>query len=444
VNIQEKKLENSRMEITVEVPAEFIEQEYEKVFVKIQKTAKIDGFRPGKAPLAMVKTKFADRADGDVVENVVKESYFAAVKEKNLSPISYPAFDFDKLERGRSFTFKAAFDVPPTLTLGNYTGIDVEERVCEITDLDVNEEIESLREQHAVMSKKDDGKAAEKGDVVKIKIRRIDNVAPEAVDSLDWRDVTVLAGQRSESYEFDSYVIGMNVGDEKTVTMTYPEDYQYKSVAGQTQTYTIKAEEIQNRELPALDDEFVKDLGTYESVADMKIKIRENLEKMVSQKGRGEAKSEILKKIVEGSTFDIPGSMIEEETQAIFNRLCQRLGYQAESIDQIAPFFGLKGDDLKVKLAEEAGQSVRTSLAVNEITKKEAFKVTEEQYAKAVKEMSVSMNRSEEELRTMIEKSDARSRIESEIVYDSAIDFLYEKSNIRKLAPVSLKEFAKN
>ena len=329
------------------------------------------------------------------------------------------------------------------MTLGSYTGISVEERSCKITDADVAEEVESLREQHATLSKKEEGKPVEKGDIAKIKVKRIDNVAADAAGSVDWRDVTVLAGQHTEDYEFDIHVIGLNIGEEKTVTVKYPDDYQYKSVAGQKQTYILKVEEIQKRDLPALDDEFAKDLGTYVSVDDMKAKIREGLEKMVEQKARGEAKADVLKKIVENSTFDIPASMIEEETKVIFGRLGQKIGFQAESFEQIAPFFGMKGDDLKAKLGEEAVQSIKTSLAVGEITKKETLKVTEEQYTKAVAEMAVNMKRSEEELRAMIEKSNARSRVESEILYDSAIEFLYEKSKIKKLSPVKLKEFVK-
>jgi trigger factor len=444
VNIQEKKLENSRMEITVEVPADLIEKEYESSFIRIQKSAKLDGFRPGKAPLAMVKARYQDRADQDVVENIVKDNYFEAIKEKSLSPISYPTFDFGKLTRGQNFTFKAAFDVAPTMTLGSYTGIAVEERTCTISDLDVNEEIESLREQHAIISKKEDGKPVAKGDIAKLKVKRIDHVAPEAAEALDWRDVSVLAGQHQEDYEFDAHVEGMNVGEEKTVSMTYPADYQYKSLAGQTQKHVIRVDEIQKRELPAVDEDFVKDLGTYESVADMKAKIRVDLEKLISQKGRGEAKSEILKKIVEGSSFEIPQTMIDEERESIFKRLCQRIGFQAQSIDQIAPFFGMKAEELGAKLSDEAAQSIKTSLAVGEITKKEELKVSEEQYSKAIAEMSVSMKRSEDELRTMIEKSQSRARVESEILYDAAIEFLYEKAKVKKLSPVALKEFVKN
>ena len=425
MNIQEKKLENARMEITVEVPAERISDEYEKVFKKIQKTAKLDGFRPGKAPLDRVKLRYKEHADQDVVENVVKDSYMEAIREKDLHPMSYPKFSFPaQLKEGSNFTFVAVFDIPPTIELGNYKGIAVEERSCTISDLDVMEEIENIREQHATVSTKEAGQSITKGDIAKIKIKRVDNLKPELVETAEYRDVTVQAGQREDEFEFDNHVIGMNLDQEKDVTFTYPADYQYKSLAGQTQTYKVKIAEVQKRTLPELDDEFAKDLGEYESFDDMKKKTREKIEKFVSDKGRGEVKGEILKKIVDNSTYDIPESMIEEERNAVFERLCQRIGFKAESVEQIAPFFGMKPDDLSSKLKEEAIQGIKTTLAVTEITKKEDMKATEEQFNESVANIALSMKKEVKEISEMIEKNGVRSRIESEILYNNTVDFV--------------------
>jgi trigger factor len=442
VNIQEKKLENARMEITVEIPMERIAGEYEKVFKKIQKTAKLDGFRPGKAPLDMVKARFKEHADQDVVENIVKDSYMEAVREKDLHPISYPKFTFpEQLKAESNFTFVATFDTPPTIELGNYRGIAVEERQCNLSDLDVMEEIENIREKHAIVSAKEEGQSISRGDITKIKIKRIDNLKPELVDAAEYREITVYAGQREDEFEFDNHVIGMNLDQEKDVTFTYPKDYQYKSLAGQTQTFKVKIAEIQKRTLPELDDEFAKDCGEYDSLDDMKKKTRERIEKFVSEKGRGEAKGEILKKIVDNSTYAIPDSMIEEERNAVFERLCQRIGFKAESIEQIAPFFGMKPDELSAKLREEAIQSIKTTLAVTEITKKEEMKATEEKFNEAVANISVSMKKDESEIRGMIEKNGMRSRIESEILYNNAVDFVYEQAKVKKLKPESFKDF---
>lgn len=442
VNIKEKKLEKSRVEISVEIPPERIAEEYERVFVKIQKQAKVDGFRVGKAPLAMVKTRYKDTADQQVVEDVIKSTYLEAVKEKDLHPISYPAFEIpERLEAGKPFSFKATFDVPPTVDLGSYKSIAAEERQVNITELDVLEYIDSLREQKAVLSKKDETLPAEKGDVVKLKVTRIDNVAPEAIEKAAARDVSVIAGSRDDKYEFDLHVIGMKAGEEKDITFDYPKDYQYKSVAGTTQVFRIKAAEIQKRDLPALDDEFAKDLE-YADLNEMKTKIRADIENYVSQQCRGEAKAHILTKIVENSKYEIPESMIEQEKQEVFNRLCQKIGFRAESPEQIAPFFGMKAEDMHKRMLEDAEQTIKTTLAVNEIARKENLTATEEKYAEAVADIAKRMNKDTAEVLELIEKNDGRRRLESEIIYNDSVDFVYAQGKIKKLSAIPYKEFS--
>jgi trigger factor len=444
VKIQEKKLDKSRMEISVEIPPERIAEEYENVFVKIQKNAKVDGFRQGKAPLAMVKTRYKDHADDQVVEDLIKSTYLEAVKEKNLQPISYPTFDIpERLAEGKSFSYKAIFDVPPTIELGTYKSIATDERQCSVTELDVLEHIDSMREQHAVLSKKDEALPVEKGDMVKIKVKRVDNIAPEAAEAADYRDVSVLAGSRDDQFEFDNHVIGLKINEEKDVTFVYPKDYQYKSVAGQTQVFRVKIAEVQKRELPVLDDEFAKDLGEYSTLDELKKKVKEDMEKFVSEKARGEAKGEILKKIVENSTYEIPESMIEQEKKEVFNRLCQRIGYQAESPDQLAPFFGMKPEDLKNRLAEDAAQTIKTTLAVNEIARKENITPTEEKYAAAIADIAVRMKKDAAEVADIIEKNEGRKRLESEIIYNDTVDFVYAQAKVKKLSGISFKEFSK-
>jgi trigger factor len=430
------------MEISVEVTPERIAEEYEQVFVKIQKQAKVDGFRVGKAPLAMVKMRYQSTADQQVIEDVVKNTYLEAVKEKDLHPISYPAFDFpEKLEKGKSFTYKASFDVPPTIDLGNYKGISTEEKQVNINELDVLEYIDSLREQKAVLSKKDESLPAEKGDVVKLKVKRIDNVAPDAIEKTNERDVTVIAGSRDDRFEFDTYVIGMKNGEEKDVTFDYPKDYQYKSVAGTTQVFRIKADEIQKRDIPALDDEFAKDLE-YADLAEMKTKVHADIDSYVSQRTRGEAKAQILTKIVENSKFDIPESMIEQEKKEVFERLCQRIGFRAESPEQLAPFFGMKAEEINKRMAEDAEQTIKTTLAVNEISRKENLAATEEKFNEAISDIAKRMNKDASEVRDLVEKNDGRRRLESEIVYNTTVDFVYEQAKVKKLSPVSYKEFS--
>ncbi|HEY1406410.1 MAG TPA: hypothetical protein VF857_07370, partial [Spirochaetota bacterium] len=169
----------------------------------------------------------------------------------------------------------------------------------------------------------------------------------------------------------------------------------------------------------------------------------DKIESFVSEKGRGEAKGEILKKIVENSKFDIPETMVEEEKKSVVERLGQRIGYPIQSAAELAPFFGMKPEELDAKLRDEALMSVKTTLAVTEIIKKEDLKVTDEKFAEAVDDMAKRNGKTAEEIRSMIEANDARGRLDSEILYNGAIDLVYEQGKIKKEKPVPVKEFLK-
>lgn len=442
MNIKEKKLENARMEITIEVESGRMDGAYEKAFEKIQKTAKIDGFRPGKAPLALVKQKFADSAEQEAVEILVRDTYLEAVNEKDYHPISYPEFSFkEKFERGKSFTFTAQFDTPPTIELGGYRGIKTEERSCTVSDLDIMEEIESVRERMATIGEKDETQPVEKGDLAKIQYKRIDNIAADLIDATAFRDLTVIAGSRDDMCEFDPHVIGLKKGEEKDIVFTYPKDYQYTAFAGQSHTYRTVVMEVKKRILPELTDDFARVSGEFSSIDDMKVKIRERIEKFVGEKARGESKGEILRKIVEASKYEIPASIIENEKKNVFERLCQRIGYKANSIAEIAPVFGTTVEDLEAKLKSESEMSIKTTLAVTEIYKKEGLTVTEDQYETALSDMAKNAGRPIEEVKELIEKQEARSRLESEILYNQAVELVYEQAKVKKLSSVTLKEF---
>ena len=180
LNITEKKLENATMELQISVPVEKVELEYKAVFDKFKNHVKIDGFRKGKAPLNMVEARFRKEADQEVAENLLKSVFLEAVQEKQYTPIAYPRYEFEKISREEPFMFKAVFEVPPTVELGKYQGLAADEQVCEISDSDVEAEITAMRERMAKIDKKEEDALVQNGDLVKIKVKRVDDVAAAA------------------------------------------------------------------------------------------------------------------------------------------------------------------------------------------------------------------------------------------------------------------------
>lgn len=440
MKVTDKKLENARMELTVEIPVERVSDEYDRVFREIQKNAKIDGFRKGKVPLNIIEKRYYDNAGGQVAENLVKETVWEAMSEKKVAPISQPVYDFDSIQRDEPFTYRAVFETPPTVELGKYKAIPAEQRTCKITDEDVQDEIDSMREKQAESTPRaQDDARVEMGDLVSLKMARVDDVPEEETDSLEFKDYNIVVGKSREKARIDDELVGMKSGEEKDITVKYPKDYHIEEVAGQKVTYRVKVQTISEMNLPPLDDEFAKKAG-YESKDDMFQKTREYMETFVEDRTKNEARNQIVKTIIENSTFDIPETMIENEMESMFKRTQERIGLQHDNMDEFARMLGMEPEDFRGHLREDAERTVKTTLVLREIASQEELSVDEERYREVIQTLAMRNNRSEEEIEKMIEDNDSRKSIEGELLVDRALEYVYEEGKIKKLKPIPLVE----
>ncbi len=439
----EKKLENARIEIEIEVPENRVEKEYKTAFNRIQRNAKIDGFRKGKVPMNIIETRFIEMADKEVAENLLRSMYIDAVTEKNYQPVNTPEFDFQNISRGNPFEFKAVFEVMPSQEIGKYKGLTVKERTCKITDDDIKRDLENLQERNATIAKKEENNYVEKGNLVKIKLKRLDNLTPEEIEKADYKEYSILVGKSKDEPNFDKDLIGMKLDEEKEIKIKYPKDYAIKDLAGQTATYHVKIAEINTMTLPVLDDEFAKDMGEYESLQQLKDEIRNNLEKYVNEKARAETKNKLIKEIINGSTYDIPSSMVQKEMSAIFQKVQERTGYFTQDINQFTSTLGLNNEEFTAKLRTEALEHIKTTLALSEIAKTDGLRVPEEKFQEVIEAIAKRNSKPVDEIQNIINDNNSREKIESELLLDVALDFVYDNADIKKEKPLSLQEFLK-
>lgn len=442
--ISEKKHENAIVELEIEIPVEEVELEYKAVFEKIKKTAKIDGFRKGKAPVQMIEARFKEYADEEVAENLAKNTVFEAVREKELMPIMEPRFHYDKVARDESFKYKAFLELMPTVELGEYKGLKVEEAACEITDVDLASEIDIIRERTADTELLTDPEAkVENGNLVKFMLKRIDNVEPDRIEGLEYREYSIVAGKSKDDYTLDKHLLGTKVHEEKKVTIDYPESYYVKDLAGISVTYMFKVVEISAITLPELNDDFAKESG-YESLEDMNNKTREYLSNFVNNRISTDVRNALIEQILQTSTFDIPESMVFNEMYSIFEKTQERVGYRAESIDDFARVVGIDPEEFRNQMKEEALKTIKNTLVLSEISKQEEIEPTEDKYKEVLEKLSKSMGQSIEEIEKLVEENNSRSSLENDIRLESTMDFIYENAEISKLKPVPLEEFARN
>ncbi|MCL2155238.1 MAG: trigger factor [Leptospirales bacterium] len=441
--ISEKKHDNAVVELDIEIPIEVVAIEYETVFNKIQKKAKIDGFRQGKAPMHIIEKKYKDIADEEVAENLARSTFYAAIEKKEFVPIVEPRISFDTIAIDEPFKYKAVFEVMPTVELGQYTKLDTEEETCKITDNDVKKEIDVVREKYADINVLENiDTQVKNGNLARIKVKRIDNIDEGEEDKVDFKEYSIIVGKSVDEYTIDKQLIGMKKDEEKKVTIKYPKDYYIKEFAGNKITYLVNLYEINSVALPDFNDEFVKKVG-FESTDDMTTKTREYLEKYVKDKILGSVRSDLINKILEKSTFDIPESMVVNEMYSLFEKTMQRVGYKTDSIEQFAAALGLDPDEYRAKLREEAIKSIKSTLVLSEIAKKEDIQSDEEKYNELIDNISKHMGKTVEEVETLIEENKTKSSLENDIILEKAMDFIYNNANIKRFPAMELDAFIK-
>lgn len=430
------------MELQIEVPEDKIESEYTKVFERIQKNAKIDGFRKGKVPLEVIIKKFQGSADSEVAENIVRSSYMEALNEKKLYPISEPVVNFEnKIERLKPLKYTVKFDISPTVELGEYKNLSAKENECKITDQDVENEIQVLRERYATVSKKEKGEPAEKGDYVRAEIKIIDTGDKSETVDTNPKQISVIVGKGTEDYDFDNEIKGMKTDDEKEVTKKYAKDYAEKDLAGKKVKYLLKVIEINKLNLPFLDDEFAKDLGDFKTLDNVRNKIKEDFEGYAKAKAKNLVNKELINKIQESSKFDLPESMIQREMENLTNRIESNMG--GRNMEEFFSKGVIDKEDFTKRMRDEAIQNIKSTLTLLEIAKKENLKVPEEKYKDLIKSYSEKSAKNIEEIEKDIEVNSMRENIETELLLEITSDFIYDNSSIKKLKPVSFEEFKK-
>jgi trigger factor len=450
--LAEKKLENSRYEMQIEVPENKIEDEYVKVYNNLQQNARIDGFRKGKVPMDIIQKRFKGTADSDVVENIIKNTYGEALEGKDVYPINQPEFDFEKIERGKAFTFTVKFDIAPTIELSNYKNISVKEKICEITDKDVTKELDILRERHATVSLKEKDEKAEKGDKVKAQILRVDEPEDKKPDNKDEGDkeksqpvpetFSVVLYKNKSDYGFDEELLGMKTDEEKEVTKKFPKNYNIESLAGQKVKYLLKCLEVNKLTLPEPDDEFAKDLGEQSTIEELRKKMKEDMQKYVNDRAVKEVKNELIKEIIEKSVFDLPESLTVREMDRIVNNVKTNMGLGEKNIDILFQNGLLEKEKFYAQVREDAVKNIKSTLSLLEIAKKEDIKAPVDKYKEMIKSYAESNKLNTEEIEKTFEQDGTKENIETELVLGEASEFVYKNANIKK-SKVSYEEMIK-
>jgi trigger factor len=419
-----EKLEGNSGVLTVEVPVEKVNEGLDSAFKKVVKQVQVPGFRKGKMPRALFEKKFGvESLYQDALDFILPEAYANAIEETKIEPVDRPEIDIEKMEKGEALIFKATVTVKPEVKLGEYKGIEVTQLDTEVTDEDIEKEIKTLQERNAELVIKEEGQA-ENGDTVVLDFEGF--VDGEAFEGGQADNYSLELGSNSFIPGFEEQLVGLEVGGEKDVEVTFPEEYHAAELAGKPAVFKVKIHEIKTKQLPELDDEFAKDVDEeVETLEALKEKIKTRLVESKKHQAEHHVKDTVIEKAAETAEIDIPEAMIDTETDRMVQEFEQRLQAQGMTLDMYFQFSGQDKDALKGQMKEEAEKRVRINLTLEAIAKAENLEVTEEEINTEVQAMSEQYGLTAEQI---IQALGGTESVKGDLLVRKAIDVLVDNS----------------
>jgi trigger factor len=367
--------------VDIEVAKAETDAEYEKVFAEISKEAKLPGFRQGKVPLDKVKAQFSGAAKERVIENMVRKTIFNALGEHKFTPIDFPVIEEVSLNDGECLKYRFKAECNPELTVTDYKGIAVKKEILTVTDANVNAVLENLADRNAKLVPSSDGIVKENS-FVSVDYQGFD--AGVQLDKVQAKNHMLDLSNENTVKDFKA-LAGVKAGDVKDIEVTYPADYINKDIAGKKIIFKTTVLEIKEKELPKIDDEFAKDMGT-ENLEDLKSKIKQSLETEEVKRQKGEVERQIVEHLLEKNKFEVPKSLVEQQKKHLVERMKDYLTRQGAPKD----FVDSQTEQAKDKYSEEADKNVRLSYILNMVAKQENLQVTDEDLTAEAEKMKQS------------------------------------------------------
>ena len=414
--------------MTVKVPADELAGAVTTRLKRLARTAKIAGFRPGKVPMKVIESRFADQALAEAADELISSNYFAAISDQSLEPAGPPAIEPKSLTRGEDLEFVANFEIFPEVSKTELTGMSIERQSCEVGDDDIDRTIDTLRSQRTNFTTTE--KSAEIGDQVTVDFKgRVDG---EIFQEGEANDYAIVLGKGSLLKEFEDGLMGASAGDDLTIKLTFPEDYPGTEVAGKEAEFEVKLKEVGVPEMPEVDEEFIKTFGIEDgSVESFRKEIQTSLERERDQRSRAKIRQSVLEALMKDNEFEAPSALVDEEINRSIAAVRQQL--QQQGLPHDAPID-------RANYLDEAYRRVRLGLAMHGVVKRLEIKPDQDLVRERITEMGSSYSDPDQFLKWYYEDKSRLAQIESVVVEEQAIDALLQEANVSDTT-VSFEEF---
>lgn len=420
----ERDSDASKGTLTFEIDVDTINKVIDEAFVETRKKITVPGFRKGRVPRQIFNQMYGEESlYQDALNKVLPDAYNEAVKETNIQPVDQPKIDIKSMEKGQPWVLTAEVDVMPEVKLGEYKGMEVPAQDTTVTDADVDDALETKRQQQAELVLKED-KPAEKGDTVVIDYKG--SVDGEEFDGGSAENYSLELGSGSFIPGFEDQLIGHNADEDVDVNVTFPEDYHAKNLAGKDALFKVKIHEIKEKQLPELDDDFAKDVDEdVDTLAELKEKTKKQLQEEKDNQAKAAIEDAAINKAVANAEIqDIPQAMLDDDTNRQMQQYLAGMQQQGISPQMYFQITGTKEEDLKKQFANDAAQRVKTNLVLEAIVDDANLDATDEEIAKEISDLAKQYGMEEDAVKKALSKDmlmhDIKIRKAVDLVADSA------------------------
>jgi trigger factor len=413
--------------IEIEIPEDVVDHEITHIAKELARKARVPGFRPGKAPIGVVKTRFREEIVSEMMQHLMPKYFGDAIDERNLDIVQAPHFEHVDYDSGKPLRFKAVFEVYPKLDITNYEGVPVQPASTHVEDSEVEASLNKLQEDMAELVPVEEDRAIKQGDFAEITYSG--KIEGSEEPPITGEKAVAEIGGRTTVKEFSENLAGAKVNEERVFQVAYRPDYPTAQLAGKTVEYQVKIEGLKVKEVPELNDEFAQRLGEYQTLDDLKTKIRQDLEAHKREQVQERIREKILEWLEDNNEFGLPESLVERQLQIRVQRLLRDLSRQGINPQRLDVDWGKVREDQR----QQAVRDVKGSLILEHIADREKLVATDDEVELEIDRIAVETNRPKEKVKEVLSRDSGLERLKSQIRNKKTLDLLQEKARIISL-----------
>ncbi len=425
MSLQVEKQKKNMAKLTIEVSAEEFDQAMDKAYRKNKSKMSVPGFRKGKVPRQMLEKMYGPAIFYEDAANIIiPDAYAKELENSDLDIVSRPEIDVTQIEKGKPFIFTATVALKPEVELGQYTGIEVEKSVVEVTEEEVNAELEKVREQNSRTIPVED-RPVKDGDIAVIDYEGfVDGVAFEGGKGEN-HNLTI--GSHSFIDTFEEQLIGKSLNEEVEVNVTFPEEYHAEELKGKPAMFKVVIKEIKEKELPDLDDDFAQDVSEFDTFAEYKEDVKAKLTATKENEAKNKKEEAVVNAIAQGAKMEIPEAMIETQAAQMTDDFARRMQSQGLSMEQYFQFTGLDAQKFMEQMKPQAEQRIKNRLVLEAVAKAENMTASDEDVDKEIENMASMYQMEVDKLKELV-SDEEKEQMKQDICVQKAVEFVVDKA----------------